>query len=422
MHAADESFESIGVDRYPIDTELGDDGTVGPELAHLAQHYVRSPRALVWRNPSSEWRLLIVLMPLTSRLSLMVNPIFAQLARAWGLNLRFIGIDRDQLIYDFRSLLSDRAIKALVHSLAANVDPRAPAAANGGNTMGPALDVLFSALAGELLTVIDKRRDDWGRHLLREQVLEPQAAGTLFDRDSRFPDFLAKLREALRNEIIDVDFYGKALRSIDLREGIVEQRLAGMIEAALDPITLAKLARSQSGKHLGCYNWLRIDRHHAAARAHILSHLPSLASFFAESMLTLETLEVHGGEDDDDERDTLGDAFAARAHRQVPTLDLRGLAARSETTHSLRWSAVLKRAIDSGQDRAVIEALAQRFAVSDNVIRRLWREHPKALGTPPTWQLARILRLLNDLPERQWPARDADWHNLIAHAIPAEAA
>jgi hypothetical protein len=418
MLSSDDSFAAIGVDRYPIDTELTDDGTVGPELAHLALHYVRSPRALVWRNPSSEWRLLIVLLPLTSRLSLMVNPIFAQLARAWGLNLRFIGIDRDQLIYDFRSLLSDRSIKALVQTLAANVAPTAPAA---DDAMAPTLDVLFAALAGELLTVIDRRRDDWGKHLLRDQVLEPQRSGTLFDRDSRFPDFLGKLREALRNEIIDVDFYGKALRSIDLREGVVEQRLAGMIEAALDPITMAKLARSESGKHLGCYNWLRIDRHHAAARSHILNRLPALASFFAEAMLTLETLQVHGGDQDDDERDTLDDGAAARSVRQVPTLDLRGLAARSQTTHSLRCSAVLKRAIDSGQDRAVIEAIAQRFAVSDNVIRRLWRESPKALGTPPTWQLARILRLLNELPERQWPSRDTEWHNLITHAVPAEA-
>lgn len=419
MPATDESFQSISVDRYPIDAELTDDGTVGPELAHLSQHYVRSPRALVWRNPSSEWRLLIILLPLTSRLSLMVNPIFAQLARAWGLNLRFIGVDRDQLIYDFRSLLSDRSIKALVDTLAADSGSHAPTA---GKAMAPTLDVLFGALAGELLTVIDKRRDDWGKHLLREQVLEPLRANSLFDRDSRFPDFLAKLREALRNEIIDVDFYGKALRSIDLREDVVEQRIAGMIEAALDPITMTKLARSESGKHLGCYNWLRIDRQHAAARSHILNRLPALASFFAESMLTLETLQVHGGDDDDDERDVLADGLAARALRQVPTLDLRSLAARSETTHSLRWSAVLKRAIDSGQDRSVIEAIAQRFAINDNVIRRLWREPPKALGTPPTWQLARILRLLNELPERQWPSRDSEWHNLMAHAIPVEAA
>ncbi len=100
-------FESLSIDTYPIDDELADAGTVGPELAHLSHIYVRSPRALIWRNPSSEWRLFVVLLPLASRLSLMRNPIFAQLARAWGLNIRFIGIDRHQLVYDFRALLSD---------------------------------------------------------------------------------------------------------------------------------------------------------------------------------------------------------------------------------------------------------------------------------------------------------------------------
>jgi hypothetical protein len=43
-----------------------------------------SPRALVWRNPSPDWKLFVLLLPLASRLSLMTNPIFAQLTRDWG--------------------------------------------------------------------------------------------------------------------------------------------------------------------------------------------------------------------------------------------------------------------------------------------------------------------------------------------------
>jgi hypothetical protein len=409
-----DDFESFCVDSFPIDAELGDDGMVGPELAHLAQTYVRSPRALVWRNPSSDWRLFVVLLPLASRLSLIANPIFAQLARAWGLNIRFIGIDRDQRVFDFRALLSDKSIKLLVNALARSLS-------NDVSNRDSALDVLFAALAGDLLTVVSKRRDDWGRHLLREHVLTPDVPNSLFDRNSRFPDFLGKLREALRQEIIDAHFYGKVLRSIDLRETAVEQRLAALIEGSLDPIIFTKLARTQACQHLGCYNWLRLDLRHAAARAHALTRLPTLSNFFADALVTLETLEVHAGEDDDDERDVLQDGEFAQSRKQTPTLDLRGLAARSETTHALRWSAVLKQAIDAGQDRNIIEALAQRFAVSDNVIRRLWREPPKALGAPPTWHLSQILRKLNEIPEREWPTQDRDWQSFAAHAVPTEA-
>lgn len=83
---------------------------------------------------------------------------------------------------------------------------------------------------------------------------------------------------------------------------------------------------------------------------------------------------------------------------------------------------MLKRAIDAGQDRAVIEAIAQRFAVDDNVVRRLWRDKPAALGQPPTWQLAQILRRLGERGERDWPADAAAWESLIATAVPIEAA
>lgn len=405
--------EFLAVDGVPIDEELQDAGTVGPELAYLARCYRFSPRALVFRNPSSDWRLFVVQLPLASRLSLMTNPIFAQLTRAWGLNVRFLGVDRDQLVYDFRALLSDRTLKLLVDLLARS---------DGADAT---LDLLFDSLAEEMLTVLDRRRGDWHRHLDREHRLEPGAPASLFDRAARCPDFLARLRGALRDEIVDVEFYGRALRSIDLREGAIDARIAAIVEASLDPITLAKLARSGAGKHLGCYNWLRLDPRHAAPRAHLLARLPALATFFAETLVPLDAWAAPQGDEDADTEalDTPADAALRRAQRrQPPTFDLRPLAARQDSAHSLRWAGVLERTIDAGQDRAVIEAIAQRFAVGDNVVRRLWRERPAALGQPPTWQLAQILRQLGERGDRDWPADAAAWESLIASAVPIEAA
>ncbi len=404
--------EFLAVDGVPIDEELQDAGTVGPELAYLARCYRSSPRALVFRNPSSDWRLFVVQLPLASRLSLMANPIFAQLTRAWGLNVRFLGVDRDRLVYDFRALLSDRTLKLLVDLLARS---------DGADA---ALDLLFDSLAEEMLTVLDRRRGDWHRHLDREHRLEPGAPASLFDRAARCPDFLAQLRGALRDDIVDVEFYGRALRSIDLREGAIDARIAAVVEASLDPVTLAKLARSGAGKHLGCYNWLRLDPRHAMPRAHLLARLPAFATFFAETLVPLDAWGAPQTDDDGDAEvlDTPADAARRRAQRrQPPTFDLRPLAARQDSAHSLRWAGVLERAIDAGQDRAVIEAIAQRFAVGDNVVRRLWRDRPAALGQPPTWQLAQILRRLGERGDRDWPADAAAWESLIASAVPIEA-
>ncbi|HQY29232.1 MAG TPA: hypothetical protein PK787_10575, partial [Burkholderiaceae bacterium] len=348
----------------------------------------------------------------------MTNPIFAQLTRAWGLNARFVGVDRDQLVYDFRALLSDRTLKLLVDLLARTEG------ADG------ALDLLFASLAEEMLTVLDRRREDWGRHLDREHRLEPGAAASLFDRATRYPDFLARLRAALRDEIVDVGFYGRALRSIDLREDAIDARITAIVEASLDPVTLAKLARSGAGKHLGCYNWLRLDPRHAAPRAHVLACLPAFATFFAETLVPLDAwsgafhdVDVDEAGVDAESLDTTAEAARRRARRrQVPTFDLRPLAARQDSAHSLRWAGVLRRAIDAGQDRAVIEAIAQRFVVADNVVRRVWREKPATLGQPPTWQLAQILRRLGECGDRNWPADAPAWEALIASAVPVEAA
>ena len=91
------AFQALRVDALAIDDELTDAGQVGPELAAAAQVYLRTPRALIWRAPSPDWRLFVVLLPLASRLSLMANPVFAQLAREWGLGIRFIGVDAQQV-------------------------------------------------------------------------------------------------------------------------------------------------------------------------------------------------------------------------------------------------------------------------------------------------------------------------------------
>jgi len=405
--------EFFTVDAVPIDRELQDAGNAGPELAQLAASYVNSPRAIVFRDPSSDWRLFVVMLPLASRLSLMTNPIFAHLTRAWGLNVRFVGVDREQLAYDFRALLSDRTLRLLVDVLARS--EVAPGAARAGTD---ALDLLFASLADEMLTTLDRRRDDWGRHLDREHRIESHAPGSLFDRAGRHPDFLASLRAALRDEIIDVEFYGRALRSVDLREDAIDARVRAVLESALDPVTLAKLSKTGAGAHLGCYNWLRIDPRHAAARAHLLASLPSFANFYADALLPIDACAPERGLDDEPPH---ADAERPAGTRRT-TYELRPIAARERSAHSLYWAAMLKRAIDAGQDRATIEAIAQRFTVDDNVVRRIWRERPAALGQPPTWQLGQILRQLQANGERAWPAHESDWRALIASAIPAEAA
>ena len=144
-------FDALRVDAHPVDEDLLDAGVVGPELAHLAGIYRGSSRALVWRNPSSDWQLFLLLPPIASRLSLLANPIFAQLTRSWGLNARFIGVDSDGLVYDFRGLLSDHTLRLLVELLGAEVQQQPEL-----------LDTLFAALAQQMLTVLPRREADWG--------------------------------------------------------------------------------------------------------------------------------------------------------------------------------------------------------------------------------------------------------------------
>ncbi len=388
-------FQAIRVDRFPIDSELTDTGNVGPDLSAATHVYLATPRALVWRQPSPDWSLFVLLLPLASRLSLMANPIFGQLTRDWGHSIRFIGVDRHQCIYDFRSLLTDVTLRRLVASLArwlhedetyVGLPLRAAETAT--------LDVLFAALGENMLTILEARRDDWGAHLAREHRLEPESPGSLFDRPSRYPDFMAQLHQALRQELIDVAFYGKVLRSIDLREAAAEQRIAALLEGTLEPVTLVKLGRSRAGQHLGCYNWLLTGQGHATQRAHVLGRLPAFAQFFAETLINAQARPRSG-------------LVAAAEH------DRRAALLRPDDARE-----ALRQAIDSGQDRWVIEALSAHFGVEHNVLRALWRHCPTALDAPPTWHLKEILLRLNELPERAWPRDDRQWLDLASRAVP----
>lgn len=365
------AFQALRVDPLAIDDELTDAGQVGPELAAAAQVYLDTPRALIWRAPSPDWRLFVVLLPLASRLSLLANPVFAQLAREWGLGVRFMGIDTHQAVYDFRGLLTDQTLRRLLDAIGAADDT---------------LDVLFAALADNMLTVLQERRQDWGRHLARELRLESRVAGSLFDREARYPDFMALLRQGLRQDWLDQAFYGRVLRAMDLREDRVEARIAQIVQASLHPPVMTRLARSRLGLHLGAYNWLLMAGAQAGQRSHVLSRLPLMAQFFAEALID-----------------------AAPRTRSALVEQVDGLA---EPLSELR------RAIDSGQDRTVIEALSAHFAVDARVLRALWRQCPRVLGSPPSWQLQPLLLTLDALPERFWPATDAQWLELAAQAWP----
>ena len=133
----------------------------------------------------------------------------------------------------------------------------------------------------------------------------------------------------------------------------------------------------------------------------MLGRLPGLAAFFAQSLVPLDAAPEGG----------LG----------TGGFDLRSLATRTAGAHALHWAGVLRRAIDAGQDRAVIEALARRFGVPENLLRRLWREQPPGFGQPPAWQVGPVLRQLELAGERGWPTRADQWQALLARAVPMEA-
>lgn len=378
---------SLTVDLLPIDQELCDGANVGPELSQLASIYLTSPRALIWRNPSSDWKLFALLLPIGSRLSLLSNSIFTHLTRAWGMNIRFLGVDAQARIFDFKALLSDHTLSLLTQwlgqqqrrDLQDSEYHSPPKTSHSQREHG--LDVLFEALASEMLTMSEARRFDWYKHLDCEHRLEPQAPNSLFDRDARFPDFIAQLHLALKADLIDVEFYGRILRSIDLREQAIEQRMAVLIEGSLHAPTLSQLGTTKAGNHLGCYNWLLMSPKHSAARTHALLRLPGFASYLAATLTPLAALEQAG---------------------QTP----------------LGPAVLLQRAIDAGQDRLIIQTLAQNFGASENTIRRLWRDTPRAIGQPPVWQMTEVVQQLDDLPARDWPNTLGEWQRLLGRSVP----
>ena len=412
-------FTPLGIDPLPLDAELTDAAAVGPELAHLGRAYCDTPRALVWRNASSEWPLLVLTLPIATRLSLLTNPIFGRLVREWGLSIRFLGVDRSGFVYDFRDLLDARALRRLITALgqwlAARdlrlaADDLDDAATERRLTDDAAIDTLFELLATETLTVLEQRRGDWAMHLARDGVLvpdddEPAASGlspsrprgastTLFERRARYPEFIAQLRDGLRQSAIDIDFYGRVLRAIDRREHDVESRIISIVESALDPITLARLARTPGGLHLGCYNWLLQDPRARAHRASTLNKLPAFAQFFADRLLAAATPTA---------REQMAERLVAQGLQGAGAEALlRGLA----------------RAVDSGQDAWTIVGLSRYFQVSDNLVRGLWRNCPAGLGMPPTWHLRQILQRLDRMSEREWPQDATGWAALKASAVP----
>jgi hypothetical protein len=140
----------------------------------------------------------------------------------------------------------------------------------------------------------------------------------------------------------------------------------------------------------------------------VLHKLPLLAQFLADRLVCGPA---------QNRRAEFAALIAAQSPRQEPVLLAAGPAAMARVDEiNLRN---LVRAIDSGQDRWVVESLARYFRVSDNVIRALWRNCPAALGAPPEWHLRQILLALNERPERLWPSDAAGWLALKSSAIPA---
>ena len=179
----------------------------------------------------------------------------------------------------------------------------------------------------------------------------------------------------------------RVIRARTLRAGQIDVRSARILQASLHPPLMTRLERSRIGLHLGAYNWLLTAGGHVAQRAHALSRLPLFTQFFAEALIE-----------------------AAPRSRSALVALADGL---SEPLSTLR------RAIDSGQDRILIEALAAHFSVGTSVIRALWRHCPRVLGAPPSWHLQAILLALDAQPERQWPSTDEQWLTLAAQSVPA---
>jgi len=347
-------FEVLRVDSTPLDPLLEDAGVVGSELAYLAEEQRHLPRAWVWRDANSDWPLIMVLIPGTEPLWMLRHPVFTPIVRRWGLALRVIGVSRECMGFDFRALLDDATLRALLGALLD--EPR-----------NQPLDLIHATLARAMLTRMPGGSDAYA-HLLRRGFVHPPS-----HRDAATDDFslrsllLKKLQLALRDGQIDVELYSRALRVLRQREARIALQVAEHLEASLDPLTVRRCQTVAARVHWGSYNWLHRNPRHAPARQHLLRRMPWMADWLCEHLLSAE-------------------APGSR----------------------------LQQAIDSGQESHALEALAMVFAVDPNLMRRLWRDPSPMPPMAQPWQLPLILGWMNSYPEQDWPRDEAGWLRVYA--------
>lgn len=342
-------FEVLRVDSTPLDPYLEDAGVVGSELAFLAEEQRRLPRAWIWRDASSDWPLLMVLIPGTEPLWMLRHPVFTPIVRRWGLALRVIGISRESMGFDFRALLDDATLRALLEALL-------------DEPQHQPLDVIHETLARAMLSRMPGSHDAFV-HLLRRGFVHPPSPRAADPEDCGPRSLLLKrLQLALRDAQVDVDFYGRALRALRQREYQIALRVAGQLEASLDPLSLRRCYSVAPRIHWGAYNWLHRNPRHAHARLHLLRRMPWIANWVCEHLLNASAC-----------------------------------------------ASFLQQSIDTGQESQVLESLALIFAVDPNLMRRLWREPALLPESIDAWQLPRVLGWLNSTPEEGWPRSQEAW-------------
>lgn len=427
---------------HPLDALLADPAEVG-RAASLARAYLATPRCLLWWHPSRDWRVVVLLPPIASRMALLRNPIFGQLVRDWGTHLRAFGIDRDRQLRDLGPVLSDGALSRLMLALS-----RGPEVGHD-----EVLDVLLDALdncstglgtmdvpKGQVIgfsqgSSLDPSRDpatahpayggDYGAYdggsygdpalgtsadrdpylppapLMRQGQLEPGQPGSLFDRAWRYPELLQALRDGLHAgdaPRLDQQLYVRLLAAIETRESMWEHAVAARLQGELDASVCAALQATRLRLHVGAYNWLLADAQHRPHRLNFLTRLPAFAPWAAETLLPLHDDVALNPAGDDAWPDDLRLRASLPQRRELDPL--------------------LQRAIDGGQDRMIVATLAARFGITDNTIRQLWRDSPPHLEGLPSWQLPAVLHKLDATPARHWPRSANAWERWIVQCVP----
>lgn len=208
----------------------------------------------------------------------MANPVFAQLTRAWGLSVRFVGIDREGLAYDFRELLTDRTLKLLVELL--DVDR---------SDEPGLLDALFAALGREMLTILERRA-------------APAGAGTSTSTTASSPRLMTRSRArratptSSPNCARPCTTRSSTPRSTGARAAL-DRPARGRVRAARGCADRVRARAGDDGRQARAHEGraplgllqlaAHLDPHHAAARAHVLGSLPGLATFFAETLVPI---------------------------------------------------------------------------------------------------------------------------------------